>query len=355
MAFKKPSVIKTKADIQSLTIFLRSVRKWGKSTAYRDLILEKYGDPEAGLLVGVGNEVGYNLLDNLNATQVESWKDCKELKRWLINGKGKEHNIKIVAFDVVEELIPLAEQEVIRMSNAEGKACTTLNGALGGFGEGRKRLQKILKEFFTDLRKAGFGIFCIGHTKVKTIKEKGDETEGYNILSSTLSNDYESIFADIFDVILTGTIEKAVDGKKVVGEERRLYFRSTGYIDAGCRFAPDAVPEYIVYEGNFARTLLDTLEEGLRKSKTNPVSKAEFKKEQAKEVKELENKQLQPEPEEQEPTLNKVEAVNTIKANISKLNFADVQNVMKKHGFANFNNPDEIPEEGLLEILKMIK
>ena len=353
MSFKKPSVIKTKADIQSLTIFLRSVRKWGKSTAYRDLILEKYGDPEAGLLVGVGNEVGYNLLDNLNATQVESWRDCKELKKWLINEKGKEHNIKIVAFDVVEELIPLAEQEVIRMSNAEGKACTTLNGALGGFGEGRKRLQKILKEFFTDLRKAGFGIFCIGHTKVKTIKEKGDETEGYNILSSTLSNDYESIFADIFDVILTGTIEKAVDGKKVVGEERRLYFRSTGYIDAGCRFAPDAVPEYIVYEGNFARTLLDTLEEGLRKSKTNPVSKEEFKKEQAKEVKELENKL--PEVEEQELKLNKVEAVNTIKANISKLNFADVQNVMKKHGFANFNNPDEIPEEGLLEILKMIK
>ena len=350
--FKKPSVIKTKADIQSLTIFLRSVRKWGKSTAYRDLILEKYGDPEAGLLVGVGNEVGYNLLDNLNATQVESWKDCKELKRWLINEKGKEHNIKIVAFDVVEELIPLAEQEVIRMSNAEGKACTTLNGALGGFGEGRKRLQKILKEFFTDLRKAGFGIFCIGHTKVKTIKEKGDETEGYNILSSTLSNDYESIFADIFDVILTGTIEKAVDGKKVVGEERRLYFRSTGYIDAGCRFAPDAVPEYIVYEGNFARTLLDTLEEGLRKSKTNPVSKEEFKKEQIKEVKELENKLPE---EEEEPKLNKVEAVNTIKANISKLNFADVQNTMKKYGFANFNNPDEIPEEGLLEILKMIK
>ena len=247
------------------------------------------------------------------------------------------------------------EYNGFRMSNAEGKACTTLNGALGGFGEGRKRLQKILKEFFTDLRKAGFGIFCIGHTKVKTIKEKGDETEGYNILSSTLSNDYESIFADIFDVILTGTIEKAVDGKKVVGEERRLYFRSTGYIDAGCRFAPDAVPEYIVYEGNFARTLLDTLEEGLRKSKTNPVSKAEFKKEQAKEVKELENKHLDKPEEEQEPKLNKVEAVNTIKANISKLNFADVQNVMKKHGFANFNNPDEIPEEGLLEILKMIK
>ena len=353
--FKKPTINKTKTDIQSLTIYLRSVKKWGKSTLFRDLILEKYGDAEKGLLVGVGAEAGYNILDNLNVTQVESFKDMKELKKWLINEKGKEHDIKMVAFDVVEELIPLAEAEVVRMSNAEGKACTTFNGSFGGYGEPRKKLQKLLKDYFVDLRKAGFGIFCIGHTKVKNVKEKGDETEGYNILTSTLSNDNESIFADIFDCVLTGTIEKTIDSKKITGEERRLYMRGNGYVDAGCRFAPDSVPEYIVYEGNFARKFIDTLEEGLRKSKTNPVSKEEFKKEQAKEVKELENKLPDQPEEEQEPTLNKVEAVNTIKANISKLNFADVQNVMKKHGFANFNNPDEIPEEGLLEILKMIK
>lgn len=355
MAFRKPTLNKTKTDIQSLTIYLRSVKKWGKSTLFRDLILEKYGDAEKGLLVGVGAEAGYNILDNLNVTQVESFKDMKELKKWLINEKGKEHDIKMVAFDVVEELIPLAEAEVVRMSNAEGKACTTFNGAYGGYGEPRKKLQKLLKDYFVDLRKAGFGIFCIGHTKVKNVKEKGDETEGYNILTSTLSNDNESIFADIFDCVLTGTIEKTIDSKKITGEERRLYMRGNGYVDAGCRFSPDSVPEYIVYEGNFAKTFLDTLEEGLRKSKTNPVSKEEFKKEQVKEVKELENKLPDQPEEEQEQTLNKVEAVNTIKANISKLNFADVQNTMKKYGFANFNNPDEIPEEGLLEILKMIK
>ena len=355
MAFRKPTLNKTKTDIQSLTIYLRSVKKWGKSTLFRDLILEKYGDAEKGLLVGVGAEAGYNILDNLNVTQVESFKDLKELKKWLINEKGKEHDIRMIAFDVVEELIPLVEAEVIRMSNVEGKPCTTFNGAYGGYGEPRKKLQKLLKDYFVDLRKAGFGIFCIGHTKVKNVKEKGDETEGYNILTSTLSNDNESIFADIFDCVLTGTIEKTIDSKKITGEERRLYMRGNGYVDAGCRFAPDSVPEFIVYEGNFARKFIDTLEEGLRRSKTNPISKEEFKKEQAKEDKELENK-LPEQPEaEQEPALNKVEAVNTIKANISKLNFADVQNVMQKHGFANFNNPDEIPEEGLLEILKMIK
>ena len=354
MSFKKPSVNKVVTDIQSLTIYLRSVRKWGKTTLFRDLILEKYGDPEYGLLVGMNAEAGYSILDNLNVTQCETWKDMKELKKWLINEKGKEHNIKMIAFDVVEELLPMAEQEVIRMSNAEGKATTTFNGAYGGYGEPRKKLQKLIKDYFVDLRKAGFGVFCIGHTKIRTIREKGDETEGYNVLTSTLSDDYESLFSDIFDCVLTGTIEKTVNSKKITGEERRLYMRGTGYISAGCRFAPDSVPEFIVYEGNFARKFIDTLEDGLRNSKTKPISKEEFKKEQIKEVKELEERVFVEE-EEQEPTLNKAEAVNTIKANISKLNFADVQNTMKKYGFANFNNPDEIPEEGLLEILKMIK
>ena len=355
MTFKKPSVIKTKADIQSLTIFLRSVRKWGKSTAYRDLILEKYGDPECGLLIGIGNEIGYNLLDNLNATQVESWKDLKDLKKWLINEKGKEHNIKIVAFDVVEELIPLAEAEVIRLSNSEGKPATTLNNALGGYGEGRKRLQKILKEYFTELRKAGFGIFCIGHTKVKTIKEKGDDTEGYNVLSSTLSNDYESIFSDIFDVVLTGTIEKTIDGKIITGEERRLYFRSTGYIDAGCRFSNDAVPEYIVYDNNFAKTFLDTLEEGLRKSKTNPVSKEEFKKEQVKEVKELENKQPEPREEELELKISKGEVVDKLKVNMGKIDMKELQAIMSAHGVLTFANPESLSTEFCIEVLKLIE
>ena len=354
MSFKKPTVNKVVTDIQSLTIYLRSVRKWGKTTLFRDLILEKYGDPEYGLLVGMNAEAGYSILDNLNVTQCETWKDMKELKKWLISEKGKEHNIKMIAFDVVEELLPMAEQEVIRMSNAEGKATTTFNGSFGGYGEPRKKLQKLIKDYFVDLRKAGFGIFCIGHTKIRTIREKGDETEGYNVLTSTLSDDYESLFSDIFDCVLTGTIEKTVNSKKITGEERRLYMRGTGYISAGCRFAPDSVPEFIVYEGNFARKFIDTLEDGLRNSKTKPISKEEFKKEQIKEAKELEERVFVEE-EEQEPTLNKAEAVNIIKANISKLNFADVQNVMKKHGFTNFNNPDEIPEEGLLEILKMIK
>lgn len=355
MSFKKPSISKVVTDIQSLTIYLRSVKKWGKSTLARDIILEKYGDPSYGVLIGLGAEVGYSILDNLNCTQCETWKDLKDFKRWLINEKGKEHNIKIAVFDVVDELIPMAEAEVIRMSNAEGKPATTFNGAFGGFGEPRKRLQKLIKDYFVDLRKAGFGIIAISHTKVKTIKEKGDETEGYNILTSNLSNDNEALFGDIFDCVLTGTIEKTIDSKKVTGEERRLYFRGNGYVDAGCRFNNDAVPEYIVFDKpNMAKDFIQVLEEGLRKSKTNPVSKEEFKKEQVKEVKELENKQLEL-PQEPELKISKGEVIDKLKVNMGKIDMKELQAIMSAHGVLTFANPESLSTEFCIEVLKLIE
>lgn len=104
-----------------------------KSTLFRDLVIEKFGDAEKGLLVGCGAEVGYNILDNLNATQVEEWEDLEDLKEWLIEEKGKEHNIEMVAFDVVSEIIPMAEDQVIANSIRDtGKPCKSFNSAYGG-------------------------------------------------------------------------------------------------------------------------------------------------------------------------------------------------------------------------------
>ena len=133
MAFKKPSVKKTVTTLNSLRIYLRSVKKFGKSTIFRDIVLEEYGDANKGLLVGCGKEMGYTLLDNLNTTHIETWKDALELKKWLIEEKGKEHDIEIIAFDVVDEILPLVEAYVCRLSTQkDGKPCDSINKAMGG-------------------------------------------------------------------------------------------------------------------------------------------------------------------------------------------------------------------------------
>ena len=207
MAFKKPTVNVIKPDIKNLSIYLRSSKKWGKTTLFRDVIIEKYGDASKGLLVGCGNEIGYSMLDNINATQVESYKDLLELKDWLIKEKGKEHNIEIVCFDTGDELTLLADTETIRQSNIENpqKKCKSIKAAFGGYTAGEKySANNLIKPYMNELKKAGFGVWMICHTKFKTIKEKGGlDEDGYMQLTSNLSADYESAFGDKFDVALS--------------------------------------------------------------------------------------------------------------------------------------------------------
>ena len=301
MAFQKPQINTIKPDIKNLSIYLRSTKKFGKTTLFRDAILAKYGDPSRGLLVGCGNEIGYKILDNLNTTQVTTYKDLIELRDWLINEKGKEHNIEIVAFDTGDELALIADKETIRLSNIENpnKKIKSIKAAFGGYTAGEKySANDIIKPYMTSLQNAGFGVWVIAHTKFKTIKEKGGlEEDGYMQLTSNMGADYEAAFGDIFDVTLTGVIDRDVeekgegDKKKRYATDtvRKLYFRETPLIDAGGRFAYGAVPEYMIFDKeDMGAEFIRVIEEGMEKSKKtlgkkSPTPKVEKKPKPVKE------------------------------------------------------------------------
>ena len=280
MAFVKPTVKTIDADISNLSIYLRSVKKWGKSSLFKNMILAKYGDPEKGLLVEIGHEYGDKLLDNVNSTHVDTYKDCIELKQWLIKEKGKEHDIRIIGFDVADELIPIFEKEVIRLNDIENptKKAKSIKSAFGGYNAGVEMAASMIKEYMTDLKKAGFGVVVIAHTKMKQVKEKGSiDEEGYQILTSNLQNAYESVFGDISDLVLTGYIDRNIetvgDGdnakRYATSEIRKLYFRGTSLIDAGSRFAADAVPEFMVFDKmDMGAEFIKTIEDGIKNSKT---------------------------------------------------------------------------------------
>ena len=281
MAWSKPVVNVIKPDIKNLSIYLRSTKKFGKTTLFRDMILAKYGDPSRGLLVGCGNEIGYKMLDNLNVTQVKTYKDMIELANWLITEKGKEHNIEIVAFDTGDELALITDAETIRQSNVENptKKCKSIKGAFGGYTAGEKfSANDLIKPYMTRLQDAGFGVWVIAHTKFKTIKEKGGlDEDGYMQLSSNMGADYEAAFGDIFDVTLTGVIDRDIETKQVgdktkkyaTDEIRKLYFRGTTLIDAGGRFADGAVPDFMVFDKpDMGAEFVRVVEEGMEKSKS---------------------------------------------------------------------------------------
>lgn len=281
MAFVKPKINTIKADIKNISIYLRSVKKFGKSTLFRDTILEKYGDPARGLLVEIGMERGATLLDNLNTTHVDTYKDLVELQKWLIETKGVEHNIEIVGFDVADEIVPIFDKETVRQHNVDNpqKTIKSVKAAMGGYTAGEQYSATLMKNYFDKIKQNGMQVWVLGHSKYKNVRDKANvDNEGYMQLTSNLSAAYEAALGDIFDVVLTGVIDRDIE---TVGEGdkakryatdsiRKLYFRGTPEIDAGGRFAADAVPEYLVFDKpNMAADFIRIVEEGMEKSKTD--------------------------------------------------------------------------------------
>jgi hypothetical protein len=275
MAFVKPTVKRSETEINKITGFIMGVRKFGKTTLWADMIREKFGDPSKGLLVSCGLEHGTNMIDNINTTHIDNYKDLTELKKWLVETKGTDHDIEMICFDSAEELFTIFEAETIRRSNIEtGKQVRSIKAAYSGFTNGEKECAKLVKKFFNELYTVGIMPWSIGHTKLKTVRDKGSmDEEGFQKLGSSLIADYEAVCADCFDIIVTGLVNREVEErgsgdatKRYVTEtERRLYFRGNEIVEAGGRMKGLSIPEYIVFDKeNMAKDFIETIETALK-------------------------------------------------------------------------------------------
>lgn len=291
MVIKRPSIHKITPDIKNASIYFRGQPKWGKSQTFRDVVLEKFGDPERGLMIKCGAESGDTMLDEINSVQVESWEEVVELATWLINEKGKEHQIEMISFDTVDELIKMAEKEAMRISFIESRETgkplkpRSINQAFGGFGKGHKYTVDALLTPLIGKLKLHFGVWCIAHTKMKINTNNVDSLNpemAVQQLTSNLDSRYEACFSGLLDIIVTGAFEN----QEIVGsaekndkdvslvdptkQTRRLYFRSTPFVEAGGRISDHAnIPESMIYESNSnnAKKFIEIIELGMERSK----------------------------------------------------------------------------------------
>lgn len=184
------------------------------------------------------------------------------------------------------------------------KTVKSIKAAYGGYTNGEKECAKIVKDFLNELYNAGIIPWMIGHSKLKTVKDKASlDEEGFQKLGSSLIADYEAAIADCFDIAVTGLIDREIeergDGdsiKRYVKEtERRLYFRSNEIVEAGGRLKDLTVPEYIPFDKpNMAKDFIETVENALkagRKSLENtpvtPVKEKPTIKAQKEDIEEL--------------------------------------------------------------------
>lgn len=351
---KRAKINKVSMDLSNYYYLIQGVQKSGKTTFARDFVLEMCnGDAEKGLLLAVGKEKGYKALDDINALDIETWKDFDAVIKELVETK-EEHGIKYIFVDTYDELIPLAEKEVMRMSiKATGKPCKTFNSAFGGYGQPRIELRKLVTEKL-ELLNRHFGLFILGHTKLKTIKEQGMlEDQEYQKLSSNLNADYHNIVAHKADVIGTVVIEKEVNDKRLAETKTMIYFRDNGFVEAGARF------KNIAEKTEFnAKNFISTIKDAIKNSSKLKVTDEEMDI-IAKEEKMIREKQIAKQTEEEESQAsdqdrNKemYEKIKPLYMSADKSKKVEIKSVIKKHGQTKFdlNAPTKMFEE-VLEIL----
>lgn len=365
---KRAKINKVSMDLSNYYYLIQGVQKSGKTTFARDFILEMCnGNPEEGLLLAVGKEKGYKALDDINALDIETWKDFDAVIKELVETK-KEHGIKYVFIDTYDELIPLAEKEIIRMSiKATKKPCKTFNSAFGGYGQPRIELRKLVTARLELLNKH-FGLFVLGHTKLKTIKEQGaSEEQEYQKLSSNLNADYHNIVAHKADVIGTVVVEKEISEKRLSETKTMIYFRDNGFIEAGSRFK-SIVDKTEFNAKNFISTIKDAIKNSSKTKVTDEEMDAMAKKEKAMREKSLEQQKVTQQEQEEDEVVEQVQddeetkratnkelfdKIRPLYTSADKVKKIRIKEILKEYGQAKFdlNAPSEMFEE-VLDLLE---
>jgi hypothetical protein len=273
----KPHVVST--NMEEYIQIIVGVRKTGKTTLFKNLVIEKYGSPNAGLLLAF--EMGYKALNDVVPIDVEDWSHFENLIDELVYSKD-EMPYKIIGIDTIDEMVNMAEQYTIKFFNRKAdidKRAATINEAGGGYNRGKQYAISILRNALNKLQKAGYGIFLIGHSKEK--KKKTTTGVEYVQLSCNLTDDYNDVLLNSADFITFLTTEKTVEGTALTNEQVFMNFR--GYeFDCGSRLYN--VPKRIEYD---VKKYIEVFESAVKEL----VSEKGKNFEEVKEQQKIENKE----------------------------------------------------------------
>lgn len=262
-------------DLANYRFLFKAPPKFGKTTFFVDLVKKLYGSTEFGILLSMGNERGYQAIPDVIVADCPTWGALMEVVDELVENRD-DYSFKMVAIDTIDELVSIAQNEVVRLDWKQCGEKRTINSAFGGYGAGRKKVEELINGVITKLNDAHMGLVFLGHTKVKTITPKGNEP--YDMLTSNLSSDYSKIFENKADMIITGVVERDVKDKVLQSETRWLVFRGDNFVDAGSRFA-DIVERVPFSTENFIKAVTDAIKSAIGDKATDDYLEAKAKQE----------------------------------------------------------------------------
>lgn len=167
-------------------------------------------------------EKGYNTIPNIQAADVSTWSEMKQILRQLKRPEVKQRYQSIIV-DTIDIAAAACQKYIIDQNNVD-----TLNQI--PYGQGWVQVKRELESTFRAVTQLGYAVLFISHDKDKTFKRQ-DGTE-YNQIVPTLSNSYNEIIKNMVDIYGYAhlVIKEGIPG-------RALTLRSLdGTVDCGSRF-----------------------------------------------------------------------------------------------------------------------
>lgn len=348
----KPNQVKVR--LEDYIHLILGEGKTGKSTLFRDLVNLHYeGDMSKGLLLAF--EPGYKALDGLYPQDIDDWDDWEDILDELIEDK-KSLPYKFIAIDTIDKFVDMAIDKTLRESKKkDGKKVESINSAFGGYNRGKEYCLKIMKDSLDKLHKNSYGIFLIGHTKLKK-KNTGitlADGQEYMQLSSNLTGDYEAIFRDLADMMTFLVVDKEVSGDienvktRTAKTSVSMHFRSNGEIDCGGRFKD--LPISLSYS---AENYIKAFEKGVKSSILKTVTDKEIKEMAVTQEKEADIKA-----DIASKQKSVIEMVAEVKANFGDLGDGakiQLQQYVEEMGVSSLDEINETHKELVLKMYDLI-
>ena len=346
----------------------------GKSTVIKE-VCEKLAGDEGYIALDIGKEDGHDAINGIVSEKIPDWAKFKEFCDDVIENKLTDYkDLRVVVLDTFDQLLEIAEPEVIRMhnrANPDKPKITSIKAAFGGFMAGEDKAIQIVLDKLWELKGVGVSFIAIGHTKKKDVDDP-ITGESYSILTTNMSQRYFNALKTKLHFLGVAYIDREIvkqkTGKKnvvtkqeevkgkVMSESRRISFRDDNYsVDSKSRFA-DIVDEIPLDSDAFIKAITDAImAEHSKGDKTVEQSKKDLEKARKQKEAEVAEK-LEHDAANKVDEEKNAELVSTIQNKFSDVSAATKKKVkafMAEHDIPNFKNADEIPTANLEAIVAM--
>ena len=347
----------------------------GKSTVIKE-VCEKLAGDEGYIALDIGKEDGHDAINGIVSEKIPDWAKFKEFCDDVIENKLTDYkDLRVVVLDTFDQLLEIAEPEVIRMhnrANPDKPKITSIKAAFGGFMAGEDKAIQIVLHKLWELKGVGVSFIAIGHTKKKDVDDP-ITGESYSILTTNMSQRYFNALKTKLHFLGVAYIDREIvkqkTGKKnvvtkqeevkgkVMSESRRISFRDDNYsVDSKSRFA-DIVDEIPLDSDAFIKAITDAImAEHSKGDKTVEQSKKDLEKARKQKEAEVAEK-LEHDAANKVDEEKNAELVSTIQNKFSDVSAATKKKVkafMAEHDIPNFKNADEIPTANLEAIVAML-